>query len=312
MRPFSILVLCLFSCGPVVPLENPFESEPRLHDEGATLPPDPAAPLRIIAIDVGQGDGTLVIGPDGTTLLIDTGPLFSGSRPILERLAAEDVTDLDLILLTHFDTDHIGGTLELLGKFTPVVPVIDRGDSTVQDHPLFFSYLDIAGDHRRAAVPGELFSLGHGATAMVVVVNGQYLDGTGIHLNPDEENEASIGLLIEYGEFRYLTSGDLSGGGSPGGYPTKNLEKKLGEIVGDIDILRLSHHGSDSSTRDDFLEWVTPEIAIISVGRENTYHHPAVKVIERLDKRGIEIFRTDQDGTIEIRSDGKGYEMKIE
>jgi competence protein ComEC len=138
------------------------------------------------------------------------------------------------------------------------------------------------------------FELGDGAKARVIVVNGRYIDGRRVHLNPDEENEACIGLLIQYGTFRYFTAGDLTGGGTTGGIETKDMESIAGEIIGDIDVLHVGHHGSETSTNDTFLKEIKPEAAVISVGRDNDYHHPVRSVLRRLEAARSKVYRTDQ------------------
>jgi competence protein ComEC len=154
-----------------------------------------------------------------------------------------------------------------------------------------------------------IFPLGNGAEAEVVVVNGRFEDGRQIPLEPDEENEACIGLLITYGSFRYFTAGDLTGGGVPGGYGTKDLETTAGEIVGDIDVLHAGHHGSETSSNASFLRETRPEAVVISVGAENDYGHPAPSTLLRMEAVGASIYRTDQRGSMEIETDGRDYEI---
>lgn len=314
--PLFFLV-CLAACSPVLPIENPFEAG------RSALPPEETGSaerlLKIVVIDVGQGDATLVTGPSGRAWLIDAGPEGAGLSSVLPALEKEGVERLDGMIATHYDADHIGGFAEVLrgedqeqetdDDWIPAFGLYDRGDSTEKDTPVYQDYLAAVSIHRRTTDPGMVFDLGGGATAAVVVVNGRYADGRAVHLNPDEENEASIGLLIQYGDFEYFTAGDLTGGGAPGGYETKDLETFAGEIVGDIDILHVGHHGSSSSTNETFLEEIKPEAAVISVGRDNDYGHPTETVINRLEAIGADIYRTDLMGTLEIQTDGAGFEI---
>lgn len=305
----TVLVF-LFGCGPVLPIENPFP--PRGLSQEADSPE--FSPLRITILDVGQGDSTLVTGPSGDSLLIDAGRAEAGVI-VTEAVASHLEGDLgdsqgDLkILLSHFDADHIGGLSIFLASLKEPPKILDRGLATDKDTTVFSDYLETAESFRREANPGMEIDLGNGALARVIVVNGHYSDGRVIHLNPDEENEASIGLLIEYGGFEYFTAGDLTGGGAPGGYETKDMETFAGEIVGDIDILHVGHHGSSSSTNEGFLNLVKPEAAVISVGKENDYGHPTETVLTRLKKAGAQVYRTDEMGTIEIETDGTGFDI---
>lgn len=302
MKWFTLTFLAFFiSCGPVLPIENPFEQA----GETPAVSEEPVGPnlLKIIALDVGQGDATLVIGPAGKTLLVDAGPPTEGILTILPELTSLGIDRLDFIVATHYDADHIGGIGEVLQGLDEPPLLFDRGDFTDKSTPAYSDYNEITAPYRTEATPGLPFDLGQGAVAEVTVVNGHYRDGRVIHLNPDEENEASIGLLIRYGEFRYFTAGDLTGGGSE----TKDLESIAGEVVGNIDILHVGHHGSTTSTNENFLDLTRPEAAVISVGRDNDYGHPSEIVLKRLEKAGVAVYRTDLMGTLEITTDGNNY-----
>lgn len=317
--PFHLFVLYFLasSCAPVFPIENPFASSSEESPSNDIL--ENSGELRIFILDVGQGDATIVLGPgpDGKTLLIDAGPPGRGVATVLPTLESLRLTSLHWIVATHYDADHLGGIREVLAgpdqenetedDFLPDFDLLDRGDATDKTTPTYLDYIDAAALFRREAVPGMRINLGGNAFAEVIVVNGNFSDGRAIHLNPDEENESSIGLLIQYGDFRYFTAGDLTGGGSPGGYESKDLETTAGEIIGDIDILHVGHHGSETSTNETFLSEVSPEAAVISVGQFNDYGHPAESVLNRLLDAGVEIYRTDQAGALEIRSDGAGF-----
>ena len=253
-------------------------------------------------------------------MLIDAGKRDKGIEAVLPCLEDLNIHHLDWIVATHYDADHIGGIAEVLrgldqlagteDDFIPTEAIIDRGDFTDKATATYTDYVDMTAPYRKEAEPGMIFELGGGATAKVVVVNGRYEDGRTIPLQPDEENEACIGLLIEYGSFRYFTAGDLTGGGSPGGFPTKDLETLAGGIIDDIDILHVGHHGSSSSTNETFLEETRPEAAIISVGKDNDYGHPTEEILTRLDRAGAAVYRTDQLGPIEIQTDGDHYSFE--
>jgi competence protein ComEC len=238
---------------------------------------------------------------------------------VLPFLEERQIHHLDWIAASHYDADHIGGIAEVLrgpdGKegteddYVPWEAFLDRGAATEKGTPVYDSYLAAVSNRRIQIDAGLVLDLGGDATATVIVANGRFLDGRTIHLNPDEENEASLGLLIRYGDFKYFTAGDLTGGGSPGGRETKDLETFAGEIIGDIDVLHAGHHGSASSSNIDFLGRSRPESVIISVGGDNDYGHPAPEVLERLLSVGADVRRTDLEGTITIETDGKSYEI---
>ena len=320
-RPLKtiLFLLTLYSCGPVIPIDNPLvpSTEPSKEFD----PSLQGANLRIFVLDVGQGDATLVMGPgsDGRTLLIEAGPFGEGVTTVLPLLNSLGVSSLDWIVATHYDADHLGGIPEVLkgpdqvlgtdDDILPTIDLLDRGDFTDKSTSIYRDYIEIASPFRTEATPGMQLNLGEGAFAKIIVVNGHYSDGTIIHLNPDEENEACIGLLIQYGDFRYFTAGDLTGGGSPGGYESKDMETIAGEIIGDIDVLHVGHHGSETSTNRNFLDLIKPEAAMISVGRDNDYGHPTQTALQRLDEIGASIYRTDLMGTLEIDADGNRFEI---
>lgn len=316
-----LTLLGLSACSPVLPLENPFGDarETRQRTE------DILSPLRIIAVDVGQGDATLVVGPSGRTLLIDGGPPTAGLTrvlPLLQSLKENGITDgIDIMAASHYDADHIAGLSEILkgpdqraNTADDVVPeqIWDRGDNTDKTTSIYENYEGAVGALRHEAIPGDILPLGDDASAEVVVINGRYEDGRSIHLNPDEENDASMGILIRYKDFSYFTAGDLPGGG----LDTKNLEEFAGELldskIGGVDVLHLSHHGSRSSSSEDYLDTLNPDAAVISAGLENDYGHPNPEVLDRLDARDIDVYRTDERGTIEIISTGDDYEILTE
>ncbi len=266
-------------------------------------------------INVGQGDSTLVLGPTGRSLLIDVGPAGSGPR-ILSLLENLEIDRPDWILMSHYDADHVGGLRDVLsgpdtiiGTDDDVLPeegLLDRGEPSGKNIQAYLGSIEEAGSFRTTIPPGLVLDLGDGATAEVLVVNGAYADGTEVSLD-SEENEFSSGLLIRYGDFRYFTDGDLTGGGTTGAEVTRDLETHAGELAGDLDILHVSHHGSATGTPQDFLEIIRPEAAVISVGKDNDYGHPAPSVLYRLEQAGIEVYRTDQMGSILIETDGNDY-----
>ncbi|QQR79818.1 MAG: MBL fold metallo-hydrolase [Deltaproteobacteria bacterium] len=308
-------MMSFFGCSPILPIEHPTPPE-----NNSEISEQIAQDLKIYVIDVGQGDATLIVGPLGRTLLIDSGPAESGHRAIIPLLNTLHIDTIHWMVLTHYDADHIGGLREvlsgddeILGTYDDLYPIFglyDRGEETDKNTFTYQNYTQITDPVRRTIAPGTVMDLGDGATAQVIVVNGHYSDDSHIHLNPNEENEASIGLLIQYGHFKYFTAGDLPGGGSPGGFETKDLESHVGEIIGDIDVLHAGHHGSASSSNDFFLKTIKPESVIISVGLNNDYHHPAETTLNRIEAIGSEVFRTDLRGRILIESDGNQYEIK--
>ena len=277
-----------------------------------------AEELSIYCIDVGQGDATLVVGPDGTTLLIDGGNTGCGHDEVKSLLVSLGIGSLDFMVASHYHADHIGGLDEVVAEgYLPGV-AYDRG--TWGGTPGTYAYQDYSAAVsavRFAIDPGDVIALGDGATATCVVVNGSLWGGGYVDIagSSQFENAASVGLLIEYGAFDYLTMGDLTGGG----YSTPDVELPVGNLVGDVDVHHASHHGSSTSTLPAFVQTITPDMAVISSGENNGYGHPTVETLFNLNSpaAAIPVLQTtsgagavggvDMAGTIEIRTDGTNY-----
>lgn len=254
-------------------------------------------------MDVGQGDSTLVSSAN-ESMLIDAGPPNAGRDVVLPFLRQQGIKGLKYIVATHYHDDHIGGIAEvikgedqMLGTGDDMIPtegVIDRGENHEDDSQVYEGYAKNTDGFRNTAHPGDRYAVG-GASVEVMAADGELVDGQKISIDPFDENSASIVLLLTYRDFSYLHESDLTGGG--GGdppYQTIDIETELAPSVGDIDILKVAHHGSETSTNEAFLEAVDPELAIISVGDENEYGHPDEEVIDRLIDAGAEIYQTER------------------
>ncbi len=278
--------------------------------------------MRVAAIDVGQGDATLVVAPTGEAALIDAGPCGVGASAVREALANMGVASLDAMIVTHYHEDHFGGVPEVMGLLSGKGAVYDRGEPVRDpESPRFPLYESSAAGRRVALRPGDALRVGD-VRLEAVAVGGLLPDGTEVDLGlPADENAASVAVLIRYGGFAMLVAADITGGGGNDPYGTPDVETPLAPFVGNIDVLRVAHHGSNTSTNRAFLEAVRPEAAIISVGDGNDHFHPHSSVIERLLEFGAEVFQTekgwlsvdgpsvaDGDIVIEVSSDGR-YEI---
>lgn len=249
--------------------------------------------------DVGQGDAIFIEGPGGFQILVDGGP---GSQ-ILEKLGQEmDYFDrhIDVVVATHPDKDHINGLIDVL-KYYDVdeVWMIDVGKDT-STYQEFMRVLEASEAGIKMVKRGDKF-----------IFNNLQIDV----LNPPKEdvdfkniNNSSIVMRIAYGDVSFLLTGDME----------KPVEKKLLQYFGsptseilDVDILKVGHHGSGSSSSEKFIQVISPELAIIQVGEDNPYHHPSYKVIERLEDLGVATLRNDFHGDIEIVSDGNFYSVEV-
>jgi competence protein ComEC len=252
--------------------------------------------LEIHFIDVGQGDAIAIRTPGGHWLLVDSGPAGregdAGERRVLPFLRAHGARRLEALVLTHPDADHIGGAASVV-RGIPVGRVIEPGLPVGKG-----MYADLLRE-----VEGDGVAWSAARAGRVLRVDGVELD----FLWPTaravssvdalgDANEVSAVARLRYGHFAALLTGDA---------PTDvedSLIARLGPAL-QAPVLKAGHHGSSTSTSEAFLRAVRPRLVVISVGRRNRYGHPAPEVMERLRRDGIEVARTDREGTVSIRVD---------
>lgn len=275
------LLASIAACGAEPEVSSIFE------EPGPEPLPDPAARgLSIVHVDVGQGDATLIVGPS-KAMLVDGGDEGKGDS-VLASIEQWEVSVLDWVVSTHPHADHVGGLDEVLERVDVIGGVYDNGDTSgTQAFNNYRNAAEATTGGRRTIQAGQVFDLGEGATATCVAANGRLIDGYQV-TNVDDTNDKSVVLLVEWGDFRYVIAGDL------GGYNTqyvRDVETSLAPLIGDIDVMRVSHHGSRYSTNPTWLNTLKPEAAIVSAGDGNDYGHPSSQVLSRLaaDWTGVEI-----------------------
>jgi beta-lactamase superfamily II metal-dependent hydrolase len=249
--------------------------------------------LEIIHIDVGQGDATLIISPSGKTMLVDGGDTGKGNRIVVPLLKARGIKKLDYVVATHYDADHIGGLDEVINHFRGRIEILhDRGRAGRKSVPGSKAYQQyvVAGKRKPGRDPVALgqgaIQLGGKVIVEIVAVGGCVL-GRGARpvASKLDENSVSVAMVIRYGKFDYFIGGDLTGGGRSGNRRTPDIETEVANVVGDLDVLKLSHHGSETSSNEAFLSATSPEVAVVSVGnggKNGRYHHPKRSVLDRL------------------------------
>ncbi len=243
--------------------------------------------LEIYFFDVGQADSILIKSNDDT-VLIDAGNRNDGEN--LANYIKNDlkINDIDIVIGTHPHEDHIGGMSYIIDSFD--VGKIYLPDVT-SNAKFFEKLLDsIESKDYKISVPkvGEEIKLNN------LVFNVLSVDD-----NDKNINDCSIVLKLNYLDTKYLFMGDAS----------KSVEKKLLDKDIKADVIKIGHHGSSYSSSNKFLESVNPNIAIISVGKDNKYKHPTNNVLNTLNNLNIKYYRTDIDGTIKLVSDGKNIEI---
>jgi competence protein ComEC len=248
-----------------------------------------AAPgnLRVVFINVGQGDAALLDDANGFDVLIDGGPIPAGTT-VIQYLRDAGVDDIDVLVASHTDADHIGGLIAVLqAADIPVEAVVVNGYSATTDAWADF----LAAASARGLTPTvaqfpQTFQWGE--------MSVQVLNPVGGLANPDP-NDVSLVLRIQHGEIGYLFPGDID----------STIEGQVlarGTPVA-AQVLKVAHHGSAYSSSAAFLQAAAPQQAVISVGN-NSYGHPALDALARLSAAGAQIWRTDRSGNIQILSDG--------
>ena len=252
----------------------------------------PAAQLRVDFIDVGQGDATL-IEADGTAILVDGGDA-SASATVEDYLQAQGSQDIDLMVATHPHADHIGGLIDVLAHYG-VHEIWTNGDTSGSQ-----TYGDFAlAVVQEQAAGATLREVTRGYTAEFDGLNISVLHPPSL---TGDTNEDSLVLRLTCGMVDILLVGDAT---------TDSEANMLAEegLLTDVEVLKVGHHGSNTSTSDAFLTAVTPEDAVISVGAGNTYGHPHQQTLDRLAARGVTVYRTDEDGTVTLTSDCDTYSI---
>lgn len=237
--------------------------------------------LRVVMLDVGQGDSILV-SSGGQHMLIDAGENDMGDV-VVAKLRSLGVDRLAAVVGTHPHSDHIGGIDTVLKAFPVDVMYLSPVMGATR---IYEEILDAAGARNisvQTAKPGGLFSLGKANITCLWPPEGSGTDGV---------NNSSVVLLAEAGGYRVLLTGDIE----------KDTERSLMQKAGDYqcDVLKVAHHGSDTSSTRDFLKRANPRIALISLGEGNNYQYPDHDVLRRLHDVGAEVHRTDINGTISV------------
>lgn len=268
------------------------EYQPTIYDSDIALQKRPAGQkLEVHFIDIGQGDATLIVYDD-FHILIDGGN--NGSETILlDYLQQVGVDDLEMVIATHPDADHIGGLPEVLEKYR-VHLIIDSGEPhTSQTYKAYLKQVQAqqAAGAQYLEDDDLMFYLADDITLEIIETG----DDNG------DRNNNSVVAKLSYGDIDFLFTGDME----------SSTEQKILARDLEAEILKAGHHGSKTSSSLAFLQEVQPEVVVISAGKNNSYGHPHQTLLDRLYRYTDEIYVTYEMGTIIVSTDGEGYEISL-
>lgn len=279
-----------------------FFSRLQIAGPNITIPQDDR--VTVSFLDIGQGDAIYIRTNTGEDILIDGGPVnYNQSSKIFKGLSqVMPLTDkeFNLVVASHNHADHLGGLIEVMKKYQAKEIWISGAIHTTKT---YLNWLDILrkqkdqGSMIKKVKLGEKKSIGRITLSVVHPLSD--MEGQ----SPKEQHDANIAIKLSDGNVSFMLAGDLN----------ENHEQNILDAFGEdktflqSPILKVPHSGSKSSLLSEFLQAISPEVAIISVG-PNSFGHPAPSIINKLEAAGIKTFRTDQNGRITIISDGKKYE----
>ena len=241
--------------------------------------------LKIHFLDVGQAD-SILIQQGSTTMLIDAGN-NGDDKTVKDYITGLGIKKIDHLIGTHPHEDHIGGLDYIINSFEIGKIYMPKATATTETFKDVLTAIKNKGMKVTTPVPGDSFKLGD-ATVTVLGPNGETYS---------ETNDYSIVVKISYGNTAFLLTGDAEHI-SEKEMITKGFDLKA-------DVLKTGHHGSSSSTSQEFLDKVNPKYAVISAEKGNSYGHPHKETVDKLKAKGIPVYRTDESGTIIATSDGK-------
>ena len=251
----------------------------------------PGEDLKVHFLDVGQGDSIFIELPTNETILIDAS-IKDASDKIINYLKEENVSKIDYVFATHPHSDHIGGMSAVIKAFDIGQIYMPKAVTTTKTYENLLLTIKDKSLKIKTAKAGNTIIDTDDLKLVVLAPNQDSYESL---------NNYSIVLKLTYKEKSFLFMGDA-----------ETLSEK--EITGDVeaDVLKVGHHGSRTSTSQAFLNKVNPSYAVISVGLNNDYKHPHQEVVDRLEKKNIKIYRTDQNGDIIFTTDGYNIDVKEE
>jgi beta-lactamase superfamily II metal-dependent hydrolase len=249
--------------------------------------------LKVDFLDVGQGDSAFILTPENHQILIDGGPDASVLKKLSFLMPFWD-KNLDLVILTHPESDHMQGILYVLKRYKADY-ILWTG--VKKSAPEYTEWMNVLAKQKKLGAKIIIAEYGQEIKAGNVLIDTLHpfesVEGTDAK---NSTNDTCVVSKLIFGKNSFIFMGDIS----------SKAEKELvyEKLNLQSDVLKVAHHGSKYSTSELFLSAVNPKFAVISVGAKNTYGHPTPEVLQRLEKFGIKMFRTDKDGDVVFVSDG--------
>jgi competence protein ComEC len=252
--------------------------------------------LTVKVLDIGQGDAILIRAA-GQTVLVDTGDIGTRDK-LVEYIKKEGITTIDKVIITHPHADHLGGMLGILENFK-VSQIYDSGQTTTT--ALYRKYLSLV---QKKEIPFTVLTAG---TEIEITdeIKLKVFAPEKPFITESELNNNSVVTKLMYRNFSMLLTGDAEKESEARMLKAYRTELKS-------NVLKVGHHGSNTSSSVDFLKAVAPEVAVISLGANNDYHHPHPTTLKRYEEAKVKVYRTDTNGTVTINSDGKTYTVTKE
>jgi competence protein ComEC len=253
--------------------------------------------LRVSFLDIGQGDAILIQTPSGKDMLIDGGPGNTILTRLNEQMNYFD-SDIDVMEETHPDADHVTGLIPVLEKYKVGMILETKGIGHTQVFDDLNHHIDDESAETHVAQKGDVIDFHDGVLVKVLYPGVNYLP------KKDDTNDASISVVVTYGDQSFLLTGDL---------PTTEESKLIfADLPKNITVYKAGHHGSKYSSGEQLLTYIRPEYSVVSAGKDNRYGHPNPEAIARLEKYSKEILSTIDRGTITFTTDGKNIEVETE
>lgn len=256
-------------------------------------------PLKIAFLDVGQGDSILIQAPNGQTMLIDGGRSTNlASTVIIPKLKEWGAQQVDVLIPTHPDQDHIAGLAGVMENFPVKLAALTGQVHSTQIYERLLTDIRDKNIESLKVRTGTTIPFDPSVTIEVLSPDDAAVNNT------DDTNDASIVIKLTYGTTSFLLTGDAE-------MPANKAILNHGFDVRST-VLKLGHHGSRTSTNEDWLQRVQPQLGIISAGKDNSFGHPHPEVIAALENLKIPYIRTDEHGTIIVTSDGSTIHVTSE